>query len=83
MQFLILCQQKLVIDLTGHPVEPLPLLTQSPDVSQVGGELLWVALAQHLDRRGALRVADLLVALLQRVRLQALPRQRTCNKIPR
>ena len=56
------------------------LLTESPDVSQVGGELLGVSLAQHLDRRGALRVADLLVALLQRVGLQTLPRQRACKK---
>lgn len=38
-------------------------------------------LATHLDRGGALRVADLLVALLERVSLEALPRQRAAQEI--
>lgn len=54
---------------------------QPAHVPQVVGELLGVALAQHLDRGGALRVADLLVALLQRLRLQALPRQGAAQEI--
>ena len=67
---------------TYHPIIAVPpKLTESPDVSQVSGELLGVSLAEHLDRRGALRVADLLVALLQRVRLQTLPRQGAWNQM--
>lgn len=54
---------------------------QATHVPQVVGKLLGVALAQHLDRRGPLRVADLLVALLERFRLQALPRQRAAQEI--
>lgn len=54
---------------------------QAAHVAEVVGKLLRVALAQDLDRGGALRVADLLVALLQRLRLQALPRQRTAQEV--
>ena len=40
---------------------------QPPDVAEVGGQLLRVALAQHLDGGGALGVADFLVSLLESV----------------
>lgn len=35
----------------------------------------WESLAEHLDRRGTLGVADLLITLLERVGLEALPGQ--------
>lgn len=37
----------------------------------LGKALTWVALAEHLNGSGPLGVPDLLVALLERVRLQA------------
>lgn len=50
-------------------------------VLEVLGELVRVALAEHLDGRVALRVAYLLVALLERVGLEALPRQRAAQEV--
>lgn len=50
-------------------------------VLEVLGELVRVALAEHLDGRVAFRVAYLLVALLERVRLEALPRQRAAQEV--
>mmetsp|Transcript_10264 Transcript_10264/g.36488 ORF Transcript_10264/g.36488 Transcript_10264/m.36488 type:complete len:377 (+) Transcript_10264:1-1131(+) len=48
---------------------------QAPAVVQVAHELLWKLLAKHLDGRGHLPLADLLVLLLLGRRLEALPRQ--------
>lgn len=54
---------------------------QSADVSQVRRHLFRVAVAQHLDRRVPLRLADLLVPFLQRVGLQPLPRQAAAQEV--
>lgn len=50
---------------------------QSPDVAQVSGELLRVALAQDFDRGRAFRVPDLLVAFFQSLGFQPLPGDRS------
>lgn len=54
---------------------------QTPDVAQIRRHLLRMSAAQHLDRRGSLRVADLLVALLKGLRLEALPWQTAPQKV--
>lgn len=54
---------------------------QSPHVPQVVSKLLRVSIAQYLDRSRPLRIAYLLVALLQCLRLQALPRQWAAQEI--
>lgn len=54
---------------------------QPTHVAQVGGKLFGVAVAEHLDRGGLLRLADLRVALLERLRLQALPGQRAAQEV--
>ncbi len=48
---------------------------------QILGELFGVALTQHLDGRVTLGLADLLVPLLERVGLEALPGQRAAQEI--
>ena len=48
---------------------------------KVGDKLGREALAQHLDGRRHLLLADLLVLLLLRRRLQALPRQRSAQEV--
>ena len=58
-----------------HTSEQLPKVVivgrleevEPPHVAEVGGQLLRVALAQHLDGGGALGVADFLVSLLESV----------------
>lgn len=54
---------------------------EAAHVAQVGCQLLGVALAQRLDGRGTFGVADLLVALLQGLRLQSLPGQRAAQEV--
>ena len=46
---------------------------ESSHVSEIGGKFFWVTLAQDLDRSGPLGVSDLLVSLLQSIRLESLP----------
>ena len=70
-------------------VEHLPVLVvvglveevEAAHVLQILGELVRIALAEDLDGRGALRVADLLIALLERVGLEALPGQRAAQEV--
>ena len=57
---------------TGGQVTPTPA-TQSP--------LTGVVLAEHLHRGGSLGVADLLVALLQGLRLQTLPGEAAAQEV--
>ncbi len=54
---------------------------QGAAVLEVGGELHGEALAEHLDGRGHLLLADLLVLLLLRSRLQPLPGQRSPQEV--
>ena len=51
------------------------------NVAQVRGHLFGMTLTELLDRSRAFRVADLLVALLQRVRFEALPWQAATQEV--
>lgn len=52
-----------------------------PHVAHVYGEFFGVALAEDLDRSVSLTVADLLVALLERVGFEALPGEGTAQEV--
>lgn len=54
---------------------------QSSHISEVGCQLLRIALAQHLNGRGSLGVAYFLVSLLQCVGLETLPWQVSSQEI--
>ena len=69
--------EHLAILLVVRPVEKV----ETAHILQVFGELVRMALAQHLDGRGSLGVAYFLVPLLKRVGLEALPRQRAAQKV--
>lgn len=54
---------------------------QSTHIPQVRSHFLGMSIAENLDRRVPLRIADLLVSFFQRVRFQSLPRKATAQEV--